>query len=210
MPNIIYPPELNTDSRKLAATYRLVEELRLEHNRVGDIARADWARHEGRWQTYKKQFDTKQSPLLIEQRWRKDLLRRANYTDAEWEERDLSDSDYGLLFGDKAILREIPTLATTPLIDELKAIDFQRLEGKFVDPLEDWLADYTEVDTSSILTVVANTITITNLTRTTNSWVSKDHGANHFGTTGIDHDISSEGTDFSGANPKSLSGRWQM
>ena len=113
---------------------------------------------------------------------------------------DLSDSDYTLLFGDKGTLREIPTPATTPLIDELKAIDFLALKGEFVDPLEDWTT-YTEVDTSNVLTVAANQITVTNLTRTSDSWVYADKGASHFGLTGIDHDISSEGTDFNGVNP---------
>ena len=197
MPDITYPIELDTDSKRLAAVYRLLEELRIEHNRVGGIARADWVKHEGRWQTYGKQFDAKQAPLLIEQRWLKNLIRRANYTDAEWEKVDLSDSDYELLFGDKGALRKIPTLATTPLLDALKAIDFLTLEGEFVDPLEDWTT-YTEVDTSNVLTVAANTITVVNLTRTSDSWVYKDFGASHFGTTGIDHDISSEGTDFDG------------
>lgn len=194
-----YPPELDTDSKRLSALYRLLEELRIEHNRVGDIARADWVRHEGRWQAYRNQFDTNQSPLLIEQRRLKDLIRRANYTDVEWKKVDLSDSDYELLFGDKGTLRELPTPATTLLVDELKAIDFLALKGEFVDPLQDWTT-YTEVDTSSILTVAANQITVINLTRSSESWVYADKGVNHFGTTGIDHDISSEGTDFDGGN----------
>ena len=194
---ITYPIQLNTELKKLGAVYRLIEELRLEHNRVGAIALADWGSHEGRWQMYQKQFATKQSPLLIEQRRLKLLIRRANFTDAEWEAlEDLSDSDYELMYGDKGILLEISTLATAPFLDELKAIDFQGLEGVFIDPLEDWAADYTEVDTSNVLSVAANTITYSAFTRTSDSWVYKDFGASHFGTTGLEHDIESEATTF--------------
>ena len=73
---ITYPIQLNTELKKLGAVYRLIEELRLEHNRVGAIVLADWGSHEGRWQMYQKQFATKQSPLLIEQR----RLRASNKT----------------------------------------------------------------------------------------------------------------------------------
>ncbi|KKL96380.1 hypothetical protein LCGC14_1845090, partial [marine sediment metagenome] len=83
------------------------------------------------------------------------------------------------------------------------AIDFGSLEGKFVDPLEHWKNDYTEDDTG-VLTVNAagDEIAIINMTRTSDSWVWKDHGAAHFATTGIDHDIEGELTDCDGANPR--------
>ncbi|MCH7745527.1 MAG: hypothetical protein IIC84_05570 [Chloroflexi bacterium] len=183
MPNVTYPIGLDTDSKKLSAVYRLLEELRIEHNRVGIIARGDWGKHEGRWQAYKLQVRAKRNPLLIEMMRLKNLVRRANYTDDEWKAIDLSESDNDLLWGNKASLREIPTLATSPALGEVKAIDFLGLDGPVDDPLEDWDAAYTEVDPNSKLTVVANTITAADFARDSAFFVYKDFGDGHFDTT---------------------------
>lgn len=192
---INYPANVNTDKLKLEAVYRLLENLRIEHNKIGVIAKDDFVKHIGRWQTYKKHFNEKQVPILMEQRRLKNLIRDVNYSKSEWETADIIDSDYELLFGDKQTSGDISTLATNGLIDELKAIDFLKLTGVYVDPFEDWTG-YIETDTSNILTVIANKITIVDLTRSTDSWVENDFGASHFGTTGIDHDISSEASTF--------------
>lgn len=174
---------INTDRNKLRAVYRLLEEVRLKQNLVGDVARADWSEHKGRWQVYKLQVRVKRNPLLSDMIRLKNLVRRANYTDAEWKAIDLSESDHTLLWGDKASLREMPTLATSPALDEVKAIDFLGLDGTVADPLEDWAADYTEVDPNNKLTVAAQIITAADFARDSAFFVYKDFGVGHFDTT---------------------------
>lgn len=183
MPLITYPPSLNTDFKKLGAIYRLLKEMYIEHNRVGKIARANWERHQGRWQTYTKQYDVLLSPLLFEYQELKTNIRRIAFPDAEWNDRDHDVLDLEALWGNKAILRESPTEARTSLLDQLKAIDFFALSGMFHDPLENWLDGdiWTETDPNGRLAVAANTLTLVDMVRGDGMSMSGDFGVDHFG-----------------------------
>ncbi len=187
-----YPPSINTNFKRLSAIYSLLEQAREEHNRVGSIAVQDWARHQGRWQTYAELFTQKQFPLLIEQRRLKEAVRKESHTDVQWQRFDEDQKDVlaDVLFGDKDTLRKLDTVATSQVLDELKAIDLDNLSGNLSDPLEDWTT-YTEVDPNGWITVAANTLTFVGLRRNNDdTTVYDDKGVGHFGLTGVDHDIS--------------------
>ncbi len=211
-PDITYPPSLDTNTERLEAVLSLLDTMRLEYNRVGAVAIADWERHEGRFATYRRLYAEKTGPLLIEYRTLKLAVRKESFSDSQWRDKseDEKDALYDSLYGDKKTLRETPTIATSRLLDELKAVDFLILDGGWDDPFEDWSAgagEYTESDASNVLNpVAAQQITVVNLTRTSNSSVSKSFGAGHFDTTfsqstASTHLISSFGDDFDGANP---------
>ncbi len=206
-----FPSDLDTEVKRLNSTIAVLERMRIQHNVVGEIVRGDLDQHIGRFQTYRELFLEKQSPLLAEYRRLKLAVRREIFTDEQWgaktdqEKNDLYES----LYGDKDVQVGIPTLATSRLLTQLEAVDFLLLTGDYVDPIEDWTDTdiWPETDTSGVIAPstttpgVDSTITVTNLTRSSDSWIVFDAGVDFFETTGIDHDISSEGTDFDGNNP---------
>jgi hypothetical protein len=189
---IIYPSSIKTNSDKLYAVYSLLEQMRLEHNRQGAIARADWKNLAGAWYTYALRppekggniFYTKQSPLLLEQcRLKAELLK--SYGKVDWDKlRDQGQEiEFAeLLWGDKATLKTQPATATSNLLDELKAIDLTKLSGEAVDPTEDFsAAAYVETDPKThIVKTSADRITFTSLDRETGEHVVCDKGAAHF------------------------------
>lgn len=180
---IIYPAEIKIDKEKLNAVYSLLEQMRLEHNRVGDIARSDWKTNEGKWAEYAKIFSAKQLPLLQEQNKLRDALRKATYTDTQWKALDDDQKTIAMstLYGDKSTEKTKTTKATADSLAQLKAIDLKTLDGKFVDPLQDFTG-FTETDSGGDITITnANTITIDSMARDANSYVYKDCGAGHFG-----------------------------
>jgi hypothetical protein len=183
MAEVIYPAELRTDYEKLGAVYSLIEQMRLEHNRQGAIARGDWGTYRGKWQEYTEIFKSKQLLLLQEQNRLRDSIRKAHYSDQEWM-ASRSNEELGAiseqLFGDRLTLKNIETEATSFLLDELKAIDLLTLQGDAVDPVEDFMT-YTEDDSSGLLTVTSNKIAWSNLTRGDYAAVYKSFGSGHFG-----------------------------
>lgn len=194
MPNDIvnYPPVATTDNLKLACVYRLIEEMRLEHNRQGAIARADWKNLKDKWYVYAGRpkhfggnvFKKKLKPLLSEQANLRNKILEANYTAEQWKK--LTDIEQlkakELLFGDKQTLKEQPTLATSSLVNELKTIDIATLTGYLPpDPVQDLDTDFTEVDVgANRLTVNDTRCTVTNVDRDEEVYLYRDMGANHF------------------------------
>ncbi|GAG85049.1 unnamed protein product, partial [marine sediment metagenome] len=70
---------------KLVAVSALLEQMRLEHNKQGAIARKnpEFLKN-GKWKEYSKKFRGKQRPLLLEQLGLKRQLRRAVVDDDVW------------------------------------------------------------------------------------------------------------------------------
>ncbi|HEY98416.1 MAG TPA: hypothetical protein G4O16_09590 [Dehalococcoidia bacterium] len=131
MAAITYPAEIKTSYEKLGAVYSLIEQMRLEHNRQGAIARdkPDFI-SSGRWAEYTRIFRTKLKPLLAEQDRLRDEIRKSLYTDEEWKALD-SDQRIEVferdIKGDKEELKSLSTEATTTLLNELKAIKLNEL-----------------------------------------------------------------------------------
>jgi hypothetical protein len=179
---IIYPPYINTDFDKLCAVYSLLEQLRLEHNRVGAMARGDWERYQGKWAEYARIFKQKQLALLQEQNRLRSAIRKGHYADVKWraltlEERHLA---FQAIYGDKQALKVSSTGATSSLLDELKAVSLDSLGASFsLDPTEDFTT-YTEVDPNSDITVTASRCTVDTMRNDVTAYVRKDYGADHF------------------------------
>ncbi len=186
MPELItYPSSINTDLNKLCAVYSLIEQMRLEHNRVGAIARSDWGRYKGKWYLYALRhkrlggsiFWDKMLPLLQEQNRLRDSIRKKNYSDTQWkqlteEERDVAHLQ---LFGDRKTLKVIPTQAECGLLDELKSISLDSLGGAIPpDPTEDFTT-YDYSDTGGDLTITADRITVDTLPRNLETYVRDAH-----------------------------------
>ena len=145
---VFYPHKIRTDFDKLCACYSLLEQIRLEHNRLGAITRSDWAKYSPKWRAYTLDYRSKVKPLLHERNLLKEKIRKANYTNAEWRRLSIDES-LGIskqLYGDKSALSQLTTKATSPLIGKLKAVSLGFLaEEKGLDPTED-LTGYTEED----------------------------------------------------------------
>lgn len=171
MPEIItYPISLNTDFDKLCAIYSLLEQMRLEHNRVGEIARSDWENYQGNWIKYDKVFKAKLLPLLIEQDRLREKLKQAEYPDWKSLTEDEKFDAERIIYGDKQILKLLPTEARTDLLDELKSIKFLDLESEVNDPTENftsttWNNGVAQSDPNSRLTITADKVTATAITR---------------------------------------------
>ena len=128
---ITYPAEIKTNYEKLGAVYSLIEQMRLEHNRQGAIARdkSDII-SSGKWAEYTKIFKTKLKPLLAEQDRLRDEIRKSIYTDEEWKalsQEELIETFESDIKGDKEGLKSLPTKAVTALLNELKAIKLNEL-----------------------------------------------------------------------------------
>jgi hypothetical protein len=191
MADITYPTTIKTDFEKLCAVYSLVEQMRLEHNRQGEIARGDWGGYRDKWYLYGLRperlggnvFWGKMLPLVQEYNRLREEIRKATYTDEQW--RAFSDEDREVasleLYGDRAVEKEKPTEATTALLDELKAVALDSLGGKVTpDPTEDFTT-YTEVDPNSKISVTSSKVEFDDLSTGTTAYVRKSFGAEHFG-----------------------------
>ena len=179
---ITYPAKIKTMQQRLHAVYSLVEQMRLEHNRVGAIARSDWKRYQGKWIEYARLYAAKQLPLLEEQNRLKEAIQKVECPD--WDK--LSDRDkeqaYTLMYGDKVAIKVEPTLATSDLLNELKVVSLDKLAGiSLIDPTENFTT-YTEVDDGvDDITVTASKIDAVNVDMlNTSHYVYKDFTADHF------------------------------
>lgn len=186
---IEYPPEIKTDYEKLCAVYNLIEQMCLEHNRVGDVALADWSKYEGKYRTYCKVADSKLIKLLEEQnRIKQKIWVDAGWTEALWDELSPEEKDkyFNRIYGEKEILEQLPTEATTHLLDELKNVELDKLSETETppDPIEDFTG-YTEVDNNGWLTVSASKIEASNCSRDGEAYVYKDFGVDHFNDLGV-------------------------
>ena len=65
-PQINYPSGMS-DQQKLSEVYSLIEQMRLEHNRVGTIANSNWRVNQYKWAQYSQIYTTKLLPLIQEE-----------------------------------------------------------------------------------------------------------------------------------------------
>lgn len=185
---IVYPIETKTDKEKLFAIYSLLEQMRLEHNRVAAIARSDWKKYQGKFQTYAQISKSKFKSLWAEYNKLSESILSKNYTTVQWnvltpEQRE---SAYLELLGDRDTAKTTITKATASALTELKAVDLNKLfDSKGIDPLEDftsasWNNGTPQADPGADLTVEANKVTITTIARRADTFFYSDKGANHF------------------------------
>jgi hypothetical protein len=174
---------LTTDQAKLRAVYSLIEQMRLEHNRQGALARSDWGKYKDSWYTYSKVFMNKLTPLLIEENRLRDNIRTAQYSSEKWkalQDRNRWAAELAM-YGNQMELGKLSTKATTPRIAELESIDLSTLTpDKFVDPVEDFTT-YIEHDPDNCFTVTAPKVDINGQVENLGSYVYKDYGAGSFG-----------------------------
>lgn len=168
---------------QLSAIYSLLEQLRLEHNRQGAIAKSDWAKYGSKWKAYTSIYRSKLKPLLHEQNLLREKIRKANYTDEEWRKLPVDEFDAveKQLYGNKAQLGQLPTKATTPLIDELKQVNLDALAiPQALDPTQDLTTYSIYPDPLVYTTVTSARATIASLPRNVDEYVYADKGVNHF------------------------------
>lgn len=174
---ITYPTTAKNNYSKLCAVYSLIEQARLEHNRVGRSGL-----DKAKWLEYSKKFSAYQLPLLEEQNRLRDAIVLERFPNGEWPNLSMEDQTIEMdnLYGRKLELRALPTQAASPQIQKIKEIDLDKLKGAFYDPFENFQADYTEFDAAGRITVTGNQIVIAAEDRDENGYVYKDFGAGHF------------------------------
>lgn len=183
--SVTYPSGVKSDMEKLQAVYSLEEQMRLEYNRVGENASKDWNKNLGNWNRYRQIFNKKFDQLLFERINLREKILKDNGIDLSKVELNNRIAVMKELWGDRYALKELPTLATSLLLEQIKAIDFDKLDGLTeVDPLEDWTPSggWAETDPNSKLTVSANEIAFAAVARGDGCYVEKDFGAGHFGS----------------------------
>ena len=185
-----YGPTITTNEEKLFACYALLEQMRVEHNRQGDIAAADPAKYidTGKWQQYVMEYYRPVvKALLMERNALKTAIRRGVYSDAAWAKL-VETNDEGeavgaaeiALWGNKTAEEVKPTLAAADSLDELKLVELAKLPGTSgFDPTED-LTTYTEVDPNSHITVTSDRVTVDGIHRGEDAYLYYDKGSNHF------------------------------
>ena len=184
---VTYPSEAKTDSDKLTCVYNLIEQARLYHNAQGAIASADWENNKEKWAEYGKAYRARLKQLLNEQNTLKEQIRLAHYTESEWaklpSEPWVKGNIYEVqqsLFGDKQVLRQVSTAATSPILDEITTLRVVELGGiEIPDPTEDYTT-YTEQDPDSDITITSSKIDVSSILRGVDAWVYDDKGSAHF------------------------------
>ena len=188
MPAIIYPTSVNTDKDKLFACYSIIEQFRVELNKVSAIATSNPGKYieTGKLGAHAQQAESLLKQLLAEQNRLKESIIWANYTPEQWKAlNSLTPQELitlqQTLFGNKSAESTKPTLATSSPLDDLKALSLDDMPAKLgSDPTEDYTT-YTEVDETSALAITANRITYTAAKTIYNQYyVYKDKGAAHF------------------------------
>jgi len=145
----------------------------------------------GKFKTYAQISKDKLKKLLAEQNELKENIRWAKYTPVEWKAvghlpEQTQDAVYHALFGDKEVEKVKPTKATSPLLDELKALDLDSLpETLGIDPVEDftsasWKYGVPQSDPDSELTVIASKVTVTTMARSEDAFFYSDKDSGHF------------------------------
>jgi len=185
---VTYPPGTTTDKDKLFACYSLIEQMRLEHNKVSAIATSDKEKYieSGKLRAHTQQAESLLKQLLAEQNRLRERIIQANYTPKQWEAvNNLTPQElitlHQTLFGNKSAESTKPTLATSSALADLKALSLDDMPAKLgSDPTEDFTT-YTEVDETSALAITADRITYTAARTIYNQYyVYKDKGADHF------------------------------
>jgi hypothetical protein len=177
-----------TDLEKFNAIYSLMEQMRIEHNRLGaTVTKSD----AGKWAIYTNLFREKYQPLAEEYANLKEKIRQANYPDKTWDKMSLdekADANH-LMYPDKASYVLLPTSATYEGLDQLKAVDFATLKGDYIDPTEDLTSvGWTASGSGHTITATKDLITSAQ-TRNQDLYLYKDYTANHFDALNIDFEI---------------------
>ncbi len=203
MPEIItYPLSIKTDFEKLVAGYALREQLRLAYNQLGAVAANDTERYikSGKWSLFALRpkirggniFDKLALPLLQEQNRLKLAIRKATYSDQDWEAMrpDEKFAAQLIMFGDRHQLKVLSTKTAiintsggvqTDVLEYLKSLSLDNLPiTPLIDPTEDFTT-YAEVDSGSDITITAGTCSVDTMAGIANSYVSRDYTAGHFG-----------------------------
>lgn len=166
-----------TDTEKLHAVYRLVEEARLAHNVEG--AKAD---SKEKWAKYSVDFKARMNLLLGERARLRKVVRKATYTDEKWNALD-SDARMAVeetMYGNIHSAKLTPTLARSTDLDAIKALSVDASPALEIDdPTED-LTTYTQVDPNSHIATTTDRCTFAGLIRNETAYCYKDHGVNHF------------------------------
>lgn len=190
-PGLVYPPTITTNKQKLAAVYSLLEQMRQEHNRIGESAKSDWEKYKNNWYNLTLRpkhlggnpFWEKMDLLLKEQNRLKTAIRSSNYNDEQWDKLSENQQIVAMLgmYGNKEILKENPTFATSRLLEETKAMTIDFTGDVPPDPFEDF-SSYDEVDEESDITITGtDNITVVSMDKDVDSYVRDSKGANHFG-----------------------------
>lgn len=196
-----YGPTITTNQGKLFACYSLIRQMIDEYNDQSTLANTDRDRYDGKFRAYTwGEFNARLGELLAERNRLKSAILAGTYDRDQWQRLVVNASIEELaiievdLFGDKAVESAKDTVATSPLLTELKAIDLDDLTPKLDnDPLEDWTT-YTEYDEGSDVTVAENTITLTNANpRGDTYYVYDNKGSGHF-SGNFEHRVESEMT----------------
>jgi len=191
MLDVNYPASIKTNYEKLCAVYSLIEQMRLEYNRQGAIARSNWDKYKDAWYIFARRpqnlggniFNKKLLPLLQEQNRLRAAIREKRFTNKEWkalsdEARDVARLE---MYSDKTLERVKPTKATSILLDELKGVSLDNLTGEVPpDPTEDF-TEFTEVDSDGDITITASKMDVDTMSKGADSYTYKSHGASHFG-----------------------------
>ena len=184
------PNEVRTDNQKLAYLYRYQEKLRLWHNELG-------AKHktgeidDRRWLNFLyvfkplnlelcKEINKIKTPII-----RQEIINKINPPHPDGttfalklpEEKDFREFDYHAW---KRPFKE-DTVYDNTIKDEINALEIPDLDLVFVDPLEDFENDYTEVDPNSHISLATVTASFANLSNDEAAYVYKDFDAGHFG-----------------------------
>lgn len=185
-PGLEYPPTITTDKQKLGAVCRLLDEMRLEYNRIGLIAKTNWEKNKKKWIEYDQLFKKYRHPLAVEKNRLKQAIIDANYTKEQWAK--LTEDDiYGengvidTIIGDFVSYKETPTLATSDRLQDLKDINFNELAAEFGDPVEDftspnWNNGTAQADPSSDLTITTSNVTVNTYNTGDSTYFYRDMG----------------------------------
>jgi len=190
MTDITYPASIKTDYDKLCAVYSLIEQMRLEHNRQGVVAREDYFKRKNKWYLYALRpkrlggnvFHKALETLLQDQNRLRESIRKTYYTQNQWKSLSFPEKEaaFQQLYGDKAQLKETITKTTSQTLENLKGVSLDDLEGSPPpDPTEDFTS-YTEVDTGGFLSQTADRSSWTGMHLASDAYLYDDKGVNHF------------------------------
>lgn len=182
--DITYPPSLDTVKKQLAATYRLEQEVLIENNRQGG------GKHDpAQWHAFSYEYKDTMTTVIATRNEQQRILFEAVYTPKTWGA--LSDEEMAAarieLYGDRHLLKTVPTTATSSVLTAFKAIDISSLDPLVLtDPLED-PSTFTEVtENAAVLTQSSTRSTWTNADTDEENYLYDDKGENHFDA---DYDI---------------------
>lgn len=195
--------KIDSSWERLEAVYKLLEQVRLEHNRQGAIALSDPENYiqTGSWYRYAHRparrgsnyFRDAQLPLLREQNALRDKIRQDIFTDENWRGLSWDDrnAEFLRLFGDKQEIVKGITLSgkleiSSPLFDALKQVDLDTLSSPLPPRTEDftsasWNNGVPQADPNSDMTVTAYKVAVDTMSRNAIAYFYSDKGAAHFG-----------------------------